>query len=86
MSDLVYFRDGETDEDGMKVIKSDAYFVFEQNTPLDVWDVYLPLNKYSSVSIVDQNGYEIEGSVLRVSEGHTRISFNSAIAGKAYFN
>jgi hypothetical protein len=63
-----------------------ANYVYTQSSALATWTVNHNLNKYCSVTVVDDNNEIIYGDVIYVDENNLIISFNAQITGKAYLN
>lgn len=71
---------------GVALGGSDAYFVFDQDTPSTLWLVDHQLGKNPSVTVVDSAGTLVEGGVDYVDTNTLTISFGYAFSGHAYLN
>lgn len=65
---------------------SDAHYEHKQITPSDEWRIEHPLQKFSSVTIVDSGNSIVIGDVEYISDSMIIIRFNGAFSGKAYLN
>ena len=65
---------------------SDKYHVHQQSTAATTWMIQHNLNKYPSVMITDNDGYEVVAVVRHLSINSLSISFTQPFAGVAYFN
>lgn len=61
-------------------------FQFDQDTPSTLWDIQHGLGFEPNVRTEDLQGVDIIGSVEHVTVNRLRISFNQAVAGKAYLS
>lgn len=61
-------------------------FTFTQVTPADTWTIVHNLGKYPSVTIVDNSGNVIDGSVTYTNANQIICEFSPAFSGKAYLN
>lgn len=61
-------------------------FTWNQTTPLVVWTIPHNLNKYPSVSVVDNLGNVVYSDVSYVDSNTVQVTYGSAFAGKAYLN
>jgi len=64
----------------------DKTFVFTQGVPSVVWSVQHDLNKFPSVSVVNNNNVVINGEVTYIDNNNVQLDFSAAFAGKAYLN
>jgi hypothetical protein len=64
----------------------DKNFVFTQAVAASVWDVQHDLDKYPSVSIVNDNNMQVFGEVEYIDTNNLTITFAAAFSGKAYMN
>jgi hypothetical protein len=64
----------------------DKNFVFAQAVAASVWDVQHDLDKYPSVSIVNDNNMQVFGEVEYIDTNNLTITFAAAFSGKAYMN
>lgn len=60
------------------------YYRHVQGTPLQVWTIHHPLNRYVAVSVVDSAGSLVEGDISYVSTSDVSIAFSAPFAGEAY--
>lgn len=61
-------------------------FTWTQSIPLSVWTIPHNLNKFPSISVVDNLGNVIYPDVSYVDSNSVQITHGSAFAGKAYLN
>lgn len=65
---------------------NDKNEVFTQAVANTTWTINHSLNKYAAVQLVDASGNEIEGDVKYNSSSQIVVTFDIAVAGKAYLN
>lgn len=61
-------------------------YVHTQSSASSIWTVAHNLDKYSSVTIVDNSDNVVHGEINYQSKNTILISFSAAFAGKAYLN
>lgn len=59
---------------------------FEQAKPNSCWKIVHNLNKYPSVTVVNEYGTEIICEVQYISKNEVHLRFNGRFRGKAYLN
>ena len=64
----------------------DKYFVWEQGVSSNIWNITHNLDKYPSVTVVDNNNRIMEGDVRYIDLNHIEVTFNASFQGKAYLN
>lgn len=64
----------------------DKTFVFTQGAPAVQWTVQHNLNKFPSVSVVNNNNIVINGEVTYIDANNVQLNFSAGFAGKAYLN
>ena len=64
----------------------DLSYVHTQATPSDVWNITHSLIKKPAVTIIDEEGYEVEADVQHLSDNAVTITFSEPFAGTAHFN
>ena len=64
----------------------DKTFVFTQGVPAVQWTVQHNLNKFPSVSVVNNNNIVINGEVTYIDKNNVQLDFSAGFAGKAYLN
>jgi hypothetical protein len=64
----------------------DLSYVHNQTTASSTWSVTHSLIKKPAVTILDDDGYEIEADVQHISDNSVIITFSEAITGTAHFN
>ena len=64
----------------------DKNFVFTQAVPSATWNVQHNLNKFPSVTSVNNNNIKMFGEVTYIDENNLTISFSAGFSGKAYIN
>ena len=65
---------------------SDKNFVFTQATPSAVWTINHGLNKFPSVTSVNNNNIQAYGAVEYIDKNNLTITFSGGFSGKAYMN
>ena len=68
------------------VYTGDANYVHDQGSASATWVVTHNLNKYCSVTVVDTANTVVIGEIEYNSVNQATLTFQSAFAGKAYFN
>lgn len=61
-------------------------FIHEQKTPLDLWTIKHPLNKFPSCTVVDSAGTQVMGEVIYLDKENLTIQFSAAFSGTCYLN
>lgn len=61
-------------------------YTHNQETPALTWTINHNMDKYPSVTIVDDNGIVMVGTVQYVSSNQVVVTFLEAVSGKAYLN
>lgn len=64
----------------------DLSYVHSQTTASNVWNVTHSLIKKPAVTIIDDDGFEVEADVKHLSDNAVTITFSEAITGTAHFN
>jgi len=64
----------------------DLSYVHNQTTASAVWNVTHSLIKKPAVTIIDEEGYEVEADVQHLSDNAVTITFSEPFAGTAHFN
>ena len=64
----------------------DKNFVFEQGVPSSTWTIQHNLNKFPSVTSVNNNKVQMHGEVTYIDENNLTINFSAGFSGKAYMN
>ncbi len=64
----------------------DKNFVFEQGVPSAAWTIQHNLNKFPSVTSVNNNKVQMYGEVTYIDENNLTINFSAGFSGKAYMN
>ena len=64
----------------------DKNFVFEQGVPSAIWTIQHNLNKFPSVTSVNNNKVQMYGEVTYIDENNLTINFSAGFSGKAYIN
>jgi hypothetical protein len=73
----------QADIDG---VESDKNFVFTQGTASTTWNIQHNLNKFPSVSVVNNNNILMYGETTYVDTNNLTINFSAGFSGKAYLN
>ena len=76
----------ETYEDEIDTETDDSHVYFEQAKPRSKWEIVHNLNKYPSVTVVNEFGTEIICEVRYISKNEIHLLFNGKFRGKAYLN
>ena len=73
---------------GSQTGKPDAYFVWNGNAQQAsaVWSIHHNLNKYCSVTVVDDDNNIVVADVLYIDKNNLEIHFAAAVTGRAYLN
>lgn len=64
----------------------DKKYTYIQPTPSTNWIIEHNLNKFPSVSVVNNNNLLIHGEITYVDENNLTINFSAGFSGKAYLN
>ena len=64
----------------------DKTFTFTQPTPSVQWTIQHNLNKFPSVSVVNNNNILMYGNTTYVDTNNLIITFTAGFSGKAYLN
>lgn len=67
-------------------INADKNFVFTQSTPSTSWTIEHNLNKFPSVSVVNNNNILMYGETTYTDLNNLTINFSAGFSGKAYLN
>lgn len=70
----------------MNSIEDDKNYVHTQGVPSAQWTVNHNLNKFPSVSVVNNNNILLYGEVLYTDLNNLTINFSAGFSGKAYLN
>jgi len=65
---------------------SDKTFEYIQPVPYETWNIAHGLNKFPSVSVVNNNNIIMYGEVTYIDRNNLTISFSAGFSGKAYLN
>ena len=65
---------------------SDKTYVHTQATPSATWSIQHNLNKFPSVTSVNNSNIKMFGEVTYVDENNLTINFSAGFSGKAYMN
>ena len=61
-------------------------FEFTQGQPATTWNIQHDLNKFPSVSVINNNNVVINGEVTYIDKNNVQINFSAGFSGKAYLN
>ena len=64
----------------------DKTFTFTQGAPATVWNIQHDLEKFPSVSVINNNDIIVNGQVEYIDNNNLTITFSAAFTGKAYLN
>jgi hypothetical protein len=67
-------------------ITGDKTFVYTQAVAAETWNIQHDLNKFPSVSVVNNNNVGMYGEVIYIDENNLQIEFSAGFSGKAYMN
>lgn len=65
---------------------TDKTFVFTQAAPSTTWAINHALNKFPSVSVINNNNVVINGEVTYIDKNNVQLNFSAGFSGKAYLN
>jgi len=84
--EIKYNKLGKVKADEIEPGIADKYFIYEQTTASDLWNVVHNLRKKPSVSTVDSSGAVVYGYIEHLSDYELTITFKYPFAGIAYCN
>ena len=64
----------------------DKTFEFDQGQPATLWTIQHNLNKFPSVSVVNNNNVVINGEITYIDNNNLTCTFSAGFSGKAYLN
>jgi hypothetical protein len=64
----------------------DKTFTFTQATPSTTWNIQHNLNKFPSVSVVNNNNILMYGETAYIDKNNLTITFSAGFSGKAHLN
>jgi hypothetical protein len=64
----------------------DKTFTFTQANPSTTWNIQHNLNKFPSVSVVNNNNVLMYGETAYIDKNNLTITFSASFSGKAYLN
>ena len=64
----------------------DKTFEFTQGQPATTWTIQHNLNKFPSVSVVNNNNVVINGEITYIDNNNLTCTFSAGFSGKAYLN
>lgn len=64
----------------------DKTFEFTQGVPATTWNIQHDLNKFPSVSVINNNNVVINGEVTYIDNNNVQLNFSAGFTGKAYLN
>lgn len=67
-------------------LSGDKKYVYTQPTPSIEWNIEHNLDKFPSVSVVNNNNLLMYGEITYVDENNLTINFSGGFSGKAYLN
>lgn len=67
-------------------IFGDKFYLFVQEEPSKAWLIVHGLEKYPSVSIIDNTGENVIGKINYLDENIIQIEFSNELSGKAFLN
>ena len=67
-------------------VKADKDFVFTQAVPSATWSIQHDMDKFPSVSVVNNNNVLMYGNITYVDKNNLTINFSAGFSGKAYLN
>jgi len=66
--------------------EKDKSFIFTQGAPSTVWTIQHNMDKFPSVSVVNNNNVLMYGETTYVDKNNLTINFSAGFSGKAYLN
>jgi hypothetical protein len=66
--------------------EGDKNFVFTQAVPSETWTIQHDLDKFPSVSVVNNNNILMYGNTTYTDKNNLTINFSAGFSGKAYLN
>ena len=78
----------KTKTTSLKALSSfnNATFDFTQGVPATVWNIEHNLDKYPSVTVVNESKEVVIGSTVYIDKDNITITFSAAFSGYAYLN
>lgn len=78
----------KTKTTSLKVLSSfnNVTFDFTQGVPATVWNIEHNLDKYPSVTVVNESKEVVIGSTVYIDKDNITITFSAAFSGYAYLN
>lgn len=70
----------------IEAVETDKHFVFTQGSPSTSWTIEHNLNKFPSVSVVNNNNVLMYGETTYTDLNNLTINFSAGFSGKAYLN
>ena len=67
-------------------VKADKDFVFTQAVPSATWSIQHDMDKFPSVSVVNNNNVLMYGNITYIDKNNLTINFSAGFSGKAYLN
>lgn len=64
----------------------DKHFEHSQALAESIWNINHNMNKYPSVSLVDDTGTVMYAEILHLNNDNVRVTFSEPVIGKAYLN
>jgi len=64
----------------------DKTFEFDQGQPATLWTIQHNLNKFPSVSVVNNNNVVINGEITYIDNNNLTCTFSAGFSGRAYLN
>ena len=88
ISDFLSVPKLKTKTTNLKAISSfnSVTFDFTQGIPAAVWNIPHNLDKYPSVTVVDNSKEVVIGNVQYIDKDNITITFSAAFSGYAYLN
>lgn len=71
---------------GTSYASGDKAVTFNQVSPQAIWNITHSLNKFPSVTVVDDGNNVVVGDIYYLSQNQLTITFTSSVSGKAYLN
>ena len=64
----------------------DKTYVYSQTIPASEWNIKHNMNKYPSVTVIDNNSVQVLAEVKYIDNNNVKITFTNQFSGKAFLN
>ena len=85
---VLYILQGATNADWVEIGlgSGDLTYLFDQVTPLLVWNINHDMGKHPAINVFDSAGDDMECEINYIDVNNVELTFNIAFAGKATLN